>query len=95
MTVGAGGERTGMLLRVLEEQEGDGEGREVRFGAHAGKLHADLKVGANVASAVSLRACEGISSPGVKLHGAGFIVTPDEAAQLGLGRISGLEKHIR
>ncbi|MEI2625234.1 MAG: hypothetical protein V9G23_16075 [Giesbergeria sp.] len=24
----------------------------------------------------------GVSSPGVKLHGAGFIVTPDEAAKL-------------
>lgn len=48
-----------------------------------------------MAGAVSLRANEGISSPGVKLHGAGFIVTPEQARQLGLGRIPGLEKHIR
>jgi hypothetical protein len=31
----------------------------------------------------------------VKLHGAGFIVTPEIAASLGLGRIEGLDKHIR
>jgi hypothetical protein len=36
-----------------------------------------------------------MSNPGVKLHGAGFIVTPDAAAQLGLGRIPGLERHVR
>jgi hypothetical protein len=33
--------------------------------------------------------------PGVKLHGSGFIITPDEAKALGLGTIKGLEKHIR
>jgi len=36
-----------------------------------------------------------MSSPGVKLHGSGFIVTPDEAKNLGLGKIKGLEKYIR
>lgn len=29
------------------------------------------------------------------LFGAGFIVTREEATQLGLGRIPGLERHIR
>ena len=47
-----------------------------------GLLHADLRVGANVASAKPLLANGGVSSPGFKLHGAGFIVTPDEAARL-------------
>ena len=37
----------------------------------------------------------GVSSPGVKLHGAGFIVTRHEAASLGLGAVPGLERHIR
>jgi len=35
-----------------------------------------------VTAAQALRANGGISSPGFKLHGAGFIVTPDEAARL-------------
>src|SRR6185312_1232020 len=38
---------------------------------------------------------EGLSSRGVSLHGAGFIVTPAQAKQLGLGRRPGLERHIR
>jgi hypothetical protein len=31
----------------------------------------------------------------VKLHGAGFIVTPEKARELGLGKIPGLDRHIR
>jgi hypothetical protein len=54
-----------------------------------------LRVGANVAGAQTLRANVGVSSPGVKLHGAGFIVTDEEAQALGLGTIPGLEQHIR
>ena len=42
-----------------------------------------------------LDANEGICSRGVSLHGAGFIVTPEQAKALGLGRIPGLEQHIR
>jgi hypothetical protein len=45
-------------------------------------IHADLSVGANVAAAQPLRAMR-VSSPGVKLHGAGFIVTPEQAQALG------------
>ena len=44
---------------------------------------------------MTLQSNEGLSSPGVKLHGSGFIVSPEEAANLGLGRIPGLEQHIR
>ncbi len=31
----------------------------------------------------------------MQLHGSGFIVTSEQAAALGLGRIPGLERHIR
>jgi hypothetical protein len=58
-------------------------------------IHADLTTGANVAAAGPLQGNANISSPGVKLHGAGFIVTSEEAVQLGFGRIQGLERHIR
>jgi hypothetical protein len=55
-TVGtvAGGE--GRLLSLIDEREGDGEGLEVTLQEQAGVLHADLRVGANVAAAKSLRA---------------------------------------
>ncbi|MDV7398846.1 hypothetical protein RZS08_45990, partial [Arthrospira platensis SPKY1] len=60
-----------------------------------GLLHADLRIGANVAAAKALQASFGISNRGFELGGAGFIVTRAEASQLGLGKIPGLEKHIR
>jgi hypothetical protein len=36
-----------------------------------------------------------IAWDGVKLHGGGFIVTAEKARSLGLGRVEGLEAHIR
>ena len=72
----------GALLTVISEKDAGGEGLAVELQHRAGLLHADLRIGANVAAAGALQANGGISSPGFKLHGAGFIVTPEEAAQL-------------
>ena len=47
-----------------------------------------------MASTIELNANTGLSSPGVKLHGSGFIVTLNEAKKLGLGSVSGIEEHI-
>ena len=55
------------------------------------RINADLTVGVDVTQALPLRANAGLSSPGMKLHGSGFIVTPTEAAELGLGTVSGVE----
>ena len=95
MTVGEAGESLGLLQRVTAERAGDGEGVEVALAKRTGKLFADLTIGADVAGCAPLLANGGISSRGVSLHGSGFIVTPEEAAMLGLGRIPGLERHIR
>lgn len=95
MTVGEGGELPGILQRVTAERPGGGEGLLVDLKSRSGKLFADLTIGANVAGAMPLQATAGISCPGVKLHGAGFIVTPEEARKLGLSRVPGLEEHIR
>jgi hypothetical protein len=72
----------GVLSTVISESDAGGEGLAVTLKHETGSLHADLRIGANVAAAGALRANGGISSPGFKLHGAGFIVTPEEAAQL-------------
>ncbi len=83
MTVGTATKNgDGRLLTVTGEREAGGEGLEVTLDSRSGKLHADLRIGADVAGAATLRANCGISSPGFKLHGAGFIVTPEEAARL-------------
>jgi len=95
MTVGERGDHQGHLYRVVHEGDGRAEGTDVELAEQPGKIFADLKIGANIAGAVPLESNEGLSSPGVKLHGAGFIVTPEQAALLGLGRVAGLENHIR
>jgi hypothetical protein len=95
MTVGEKGEHEGLLCKVVSEGPGGRDGLNVELQETRGRIHPDLRVGSDVAGAMELRANEGLSCPGVKLHGAGFIVTFDEARNLGLERISGLEQHIR
>lgn len=97
MTVAEAGKSAGRLGSVTDERKGEyeAEGRPVRFAIEKGKIFADLRNGADLAGAVPLKANDGICSPGVKLHGAGFIVTPAEARALGLGTVPGLDNHIR
>ncbi|WP_341987272.1 DNA methyltransferase [Azorhizobium sp. AG788] len=95
MTVAAPGAREGLLREVSSEEGIDTDAPVIGFSERMGKIHSDLTVGVDVTTAVPLLANEGLSSPGVKLHGAGFIVTPEQAAELGLGRRPGLENHIR
>jgi len=95
MTVGRKGDLPGRICRVLTEEPGGNEGMKVSLSEEKGKILADLTIGADVAGALPLRANFELSCPGVKLHGSGFIVTPEEAKALGLGRIAGLERHIR
>jgi hypothetical protein len=97
MTVAAAGTRLGRLVTVTEELKGEteAEGRPVSLSTEMGRIFANLRIGADVAGAVPLKANDGLSSPGVKLHGAGFIVTPAQARALGLGTVPGLDRHIR
>jgi hypothetical protein len=95
MTVGTAGRHDGVLREVTREAKLDTDQPEIVLLAKPGRINADLTVGVDVTSAVALRANEGLCSPGVKLHGAGFIVTPQQAEHLGLGRRPGLERHIR
>lgn len=95
MTVAAAGSHEGVLQEVTAEQELETDEPQLMFRSTAGRINADLTSGVDVTSAKTLLAGEGLCSPGVKLHGAGFIVTPQEAQHLGLGRRPGLEHHIR
>lgn len=96
MTVGTGAASApGRVCAVERESPGiDGEA-EVTLQPRAGVIHADLRVGANVSAASPLRANAGLSNRGVIPHGEGFLVTADEAAALGLGRVPGVERIIR
>ncbi|WP_298195948.1 DNA methyltransferase [Novosphingobium sp.] len=95
MTVAAAGRCDGLVLSVCREAGLDTDTPEIDFAEASGEVHADLTVGADVTAAKPLRANGGVCSPGVKLHGAAFIVSRAEAEALGLGRRPGLEQHIR
>jgi len=85
----------GRLVTIVRERAIDTDAPELGVAVTHGTINADLSTGTDVSKVVPLRANEGLCSPGVKLHGAGFIVTPAQAKALGLGTRPGLEAHIR
>jgi hypothetical protein len=95
MTVGSTGKLPGMLVTVVREEGTDQRERQVTLAEREGVIHPDLTVGADLLSVQPLQGNADIACRGVIPVGQGFVVTPVEAALLGLGRISGLEKHIR
>ncbi|WP_430464749.1 type IIL restriction-modification enzyme MmeI [Tabrizicola sp.] len=84
MTVAEAGKLNGRLGTVAEEKKGEyeAEGRPVRLDIEKGKIFADLRIGADVAGAVPLKANEGLSWQGVKLHGQGFLLEESVAKNL-------------
>jgi hypothetical protein len=95
MTVGVAGKHDGQLNRVVDPHRNATQGGdELRSSVH-GSILANLTAGADLDSAKPLRANQGLSKQGVKLVGAGFLITPEHAQALGLGTIPGLERHIR
>ncbi len=94
MTVAARGEREGTLATVEHESGLDTDTPVVELSERTGRVNGNLKIGADITAVQPLMANALISSPGVKLHGSGFIVTPQQAAALGLGTTPGLEDHI-
>lgn len=95
MTVAQACKRDGVLMEVTAEEGVETDSPVILFEEFKGKVNSDLSVGPDVTSAVALKSNSALCSPGMKLHGSGFIVTPQEAENLGLGRVSGLDQHIR
>lgn len=95
MTVAVAGRRDGVLFQLAHESGLDSDEPRIELSAQPGRINADLSVGVDVTRAGPLAANAALSSPGVKLHGAGFIITRAQAAVLGLGQRPGLERHIR
>lgn len=95
MTVAAAGAGEGRSMRVVSEADLASDAPQIAVEATRGVVNADLSVGLDATELRPLKANEGVCSPGVKLHGPGFIVTPAQARDLGLGARPGLEAHIR
>jgi hypothetical protein len=78
MSVGSAERTVSRLQRVVSEARGAGDEVAVTLEQTEGEIHADLKIGANVSSAVALRANSGLSHMGVIVVGAGFVVEHDD-----------------
>lgn len=91
MTVGESGTAPGRLATVVSEGTSN-ETDELLLSTRVGKIGPDLKIGASLSSASPLQSNSLIAGMGVALHGSGFIVDPERAAQLdqlGAGVIRG------
>ena len=95
MTVAEAGAGEGRLLEVTRETGLETDAPLIECAERWGVINSDLTVGMDFSQATPLKSNDGICARGVVLHGAGFIVTPQEAADLGLGKRPGLENHIR
>ncbi|HWA91146.1 MAG TPA: DNA methyltransferase [Rhizomicrobium sp.] len=95
ITVATSGLREGILRQVVSESQLDTDEPKIGFIERTGKINADLTIGADITKSTPLVANEALCSPGVKLHGDGFIVTRERALALGLGRRRDLEHHIK
>ncbi|MGV3579163.1 class I SAM-dependent DNA methyltransferase [Brevundimonas sp.] len=95
MTVAEAGRHDGELATVIAEADLETDAPVLVLTSARGRINADLSLGVDATRARALRANTGLCSPGVKLHGSGFIISHAEAIRLGLGRQPGLEAHIR
>jgi hypothetical protein len=95
MTVGEAGRSDGLLREVVSETGLDTDEPSIVFANRLGRINSDLTVGVDLSKANALLANKGLGSRGVQLMGSGFIITPTEAAHLGLGKRPGLDNHIR
>jgi hypothetical protein len=78
MTVAGLDVDTGTLVSIESEKAGDGDEPELTFTIQSGLIHADLRVGANVASSKLLISNSRLGYRGVTLMGSGFWVEPDD-----------------
>lgn len=95
MTVAECGTKPGSFVEVVQEAGLDSDNPIIVTTAVTAPIHANLSVGASSALTGPLLANQGLSSRGVQVIGAGFIVSPEKAVHLGLGTRDALDRHIR
>jgi len=95
MTVADRKQSEGRVDNVVKEIKTSNDYIDVKLTESLGVIHANLKTGANVASALMLQSNRSLSSFGMMLVSSGFIVTSEQAEKLGLGSNAALTERIR
>ncbi len=84
----------GILAHVIKEEEAPEDAVQVTLDFKVGIINADLTTGVDLTRALPLKANANLSARGVQLMGNGFIITAQEAKDLGLGIKPQLENYI-
>ncbi|WP_374609154.1 class I SAM-dependent DNA methyltransferase, partial [Thermomonas sp.] len=98
MTVGESGHKNGRLLTVVAERETAEQGNDdlvIAMTTDSGRINGDLTIGIDVTQAKPLNANANLCSVGMKTIGSAFQITCHQATELGLGRVQGIERHVR
>lgn len=98
MTAARAGLHDGSLMLVTAEHDkGKSPDDDLvdEFSMYVGKIHANLKIGADLTKIATLKSNTGLCAVGFKTIGSAFQVDQATAHTLGLGSVSGIEKHIR
>lgn len=82
----------GKLVNVEEESRGS-DYTEVVLRQQSGRIHSDLRIGADVTSAKPLHSNEILSGNGVMLAGSGFILDSERAEIFGYGKAAEIKKY--
>jgi hypothetical protein len=81
MTVGVPGEHAGDLMKVTHEEFQEDGTAKVSLTLTKGRILSDLRIGAEINSAVELKANDLLAGSGLILGGRGFVITASEAEQ--------------
>lgn len=95
MSVGQRGAVDGEAITVTSESEGENGEISVALTSKRGKVHSDLTVGVDLNSCHKLKANLQMAHMGMIPLGSGFWIDPARAKALGLGKVPGMEQHVR
>lgn len=95
MTVASAGDEVGKVLYINNEWLPAYDQIEVYHVEHLGKIHSDLKVGANVQSAKPLTSNLSLSNRGYQLFGAGFLVDPEQLEAIDFHKNENLQQYVK
>ncbi|HYO75697.1 MAG TPA: DNA methyltransferase, partial [Thermoanaerobaculia bacterium] len=94
MSVLAKGRQSGVLASAVSEREIGGE-LVADLSVKHGRINPNFTIGADVGTAVPLLANSGVSCPGVKLHGSGFLLPSAAAKKVSENASGGIHNHLR
>jgi hypothetical protein len=95
MSVIVAGEVDGTLAKLHVDEDPTNENKSPNIRSESGRIFSNFRIGPPIHLATQLESNDGLCAVGMKTIGSAFQIELEKAEQLGLGRIDGLEKHIR